>query len=113
MAQAHDRLHASCCSMAADGAAKPSWTAVQAEGQNICVAAPSSSDLPLLDSIINTSLALDRSPAASQVCFSKTLVLFFIAVITAIVLSPWVSYSITGFFAISQSHTRVTVCRQG
>ncbi|CAL8465423.1 g4959 [Coccomyxa elongata] len=64
MARAHDVLHASCCSMAADGAPKPNWAAVQAEGQDLCVTAPS--DFPLLDSIINTSLALDRSPAASQ-----------------------------------------------
>ncbi|BDA50080.1 probable terminal nucleotidyltransferase 4B [Coccomyxa sp. Obi] len=65
MARAHDVLHASCCSMAAD-AAKPSWAAVQAEGQDFCVAAPSSSDFPLLNCILNTSLALDRSPSASQ-----------------------------------------------
>ncbi len=83
MARAHDVLHASYCSMAADGAPKPSWAAVQAEGQDLCVSAPS--DFPLLNSIINTSLALDRSPAASQVYISKISVLSFIAVITAIV----------------------------
>ena len=69
MARAHDVLRASCCSMATDGAAKPSWAAVQTEGQDHCVAAASSSEFPLLDTIINTSLALDRSPSASQVCF--------------------------------------------
>ncbi len=68
VARAHDVLHASCCSAAVGGAGPEaaSWAAVQAEGQTFSVSPPHRSEYPLLDTVLNTSLALDRSPSASQ-----------------------------------------------
>jgi hypothetical protein len=68
VARAHDVLHASCCSAAVGGVVPQaaSWAAVQAEGQTFSLSTPQRSEFPLLDTILNTSLALDRTPVASQ-----------------------------------------------
>ena len=51
------------------GQAEPdlSWAAVQAEGQDRNVATGTSAGLPLLSSVMDPGLALERSAAASRV----------------------------------------------
>ena len=55
------------CGGASGAQAGSGWAAVQAEGQDSCVALGTNASFPLLSSILDPGFALERSARAAQV----------------------------------------------